>query len=95
MLDAARCLPAVGALEMMRFAGFRAFSLLQADALNLLASALVAHLHFLKSGADVFGRTWSVICLWLASHLISFLVAECSEAETPTAPPEEAGGARA
>jgi hypothetical protein len=65
-------LPAVRALEMTRFAGFRAFSLLQMDALNLLASALVAHLHFLKSGADAFGRTWSVICLWLASHLSSF-----------------------
>jgi hypothetical protein len=65
-------LPPVRALEMTRFAGFRAFSLLQMDALNLLASALVAHLHFLKSGADVFGRTWSVICLWLASHLSSF-----------------------
>ena len=51
---------------MMRFAGFRASSLLQMDALDLLASALVAHLHFLKSGADPFRRAWPVISLWLA-----------------------------
>jgi hypothetical protein len=38
---------------MMRFAGLLAFSLLQMDALDLHASALVAHLHFLKSGADL------------------------------------------
>ena len=59
-------LPAVRALEMMRFAGFRAFSLLQMDALNLLASALVTHLHLCESCTAHFRGRRSVSCLWLA-----------------------------
>ena len=51
---------------MARFAGFRAFSALQVDTLDLLASALVAHLHLFKSCTARFGRRRSVIRLWLA-----------------------------
>ena len=51
---------------MARFAGFRALSALKTDALDLLARALVAHLHLFKSCAAGFGRRPSVIRLWLA-----------------------------
>ena len=51
---------------MARFAGFRAFSALKIDALDLLAHALVAHLHLFKSCTADFGRRRSVIRLWLA-----------------------------
>ena len=59
-------LPTVRALDMVRFSGFRAFSALQMDALDLLASALVAHLHLCESCTAHFRRRRSVICLWLA-----------------------------
>ena len=65
-------LPAMRALDMARFAGFRALSALKMDALDLLARALVAHLHLFKSCTADFGRRRSVIRLWLASHLSSF-----------------------
>jgi hypothetical protein len=48
--------------------GFLAFSLLLMDALDLIASALVAHLHLLKSGAGLFRRTWPVLFLRFALH---------------------------
>ena len=50
---------------MARFAGFRAFSALQMDALDLLASSLVAHLHLFESWTAHFRRLRTVICLWL------------------------------
>ena len=59
-------LPAVRALDMARSAGFRTFSALQMDALDLLARALVAHLHLLKSCTADFGRLRSEIRLWFA-----------------------------
>ena len=45
---------------MAGLAGCRTFSAFRLDALDLLARALMAHLHLLKSSADLFRRSGSI-----------------------------------
>jgi hypothetical protein len=64
-----KCLPARSGLCVDRLAGRLAFGILCLDALDLLAHALVAHLHLLETGARDIRRSRS-FCGGLSSHAV-------------------------